>query len=76
MEVYAVVHCGGVRWLNYQTSNCSETERCQHFVVNFPDPGLEEAIREAIRKYDQIACAKMEGGRVLVREKCGHLEEM
>lgn len=29
LEVYTVVHCGAQRWLNYQTSNCSETERCQ-----------------------------------------------
>jgi hypothetical protein len=29
LEVYAIVHCGDGRWLNYQTSNGSETDRCQ-----------------------------------------------
>ena len=31
LEVYAIVHCRGVRWLYFQTSNCSLTDRCQQF---------------------------------------------
>ena len=29
LQVYTIVHCGGERWLNYQTSNGSPTNRCQ-----------------------------------------------
>ena len=33
LEVYLIVHCGGKRWLNYQTSSCSLTDHRQQLAL-------------------------------------------
>jgi len=51
LEVYTIVHCGGERWLNYQTSNGSLTNRCQQGPHRAPVSLPRSSLREERHLY-------------------------